>query len=159
MVKKCGIGLDYSEPKKNDKKHVVEESELVKKVNNPPETPHVLINAKKPLFKKFTPEPFDEESLYIHHELLVEDVERLKSEKAKKPSESVSTDESNAGLGFKSNTKKSKNKNGRIGGNGPRKLCNNCGSAGYLTHACKKVKVDDAKNVHVHNMSKMLASF
>ena len=49
------------------------ENEPVVKVVNPPDTPHVLKNAKKPLFNKASHEPFDEENLFIHHEMLVED--------------------------------------------------------------------------------------
>ena len=153
---KLGIGLDYDELRKAGKKRVVE-NEPVEKVNNPPSTPHILKNAKKPLFKKATPEPFDEDRLFIHHEMLVEDLKDLKKKKAKEPSKSATTDseESCAGLGFSSKTKRSRNRNGRVGGIGPRKLCNICGSTGHLTYLCKKTKVDNAKNAYVHNMPNM----
>ncbi|KAL8115493.1 hypothetical protein AgCh_022117 [Apium graveolens] len=135
---KVGIGLDYDELRKASKKRVVE-NEPVEKVVNPPSTPHVLKEAKKPLSKKATIEPFDEDNLYIHHEMLVEDLELSRRQKAKKPTSVPSdSDLSFAGLGFISKNKKNRSRNGRIGTNGPRKLCNNCGSAGHLTHACRK---------------------
>ncbi|XP_074374572.1 uncharacterized protein LOC141714981 [Apium graveolens] len=144
---KLGIGLDYDELRKSSKKRVVE-NEKFEKVNNPPDTPHVLKNAKEPLYKKASFDPFDEDKLFIEHELLVEDLNELKDKKAKEPSMSADSDieTSKAVLGFSSKTKRSRNKNGRIGGNGPRKLCNNCGSASHLTHACRKAKVDNVKN-------------
>ncbi|XP_074377221.1 uncharacterized protein LOC141718736 [Apium graveolens] len=153
---KLGIGLDYDELRKSSKKRVVE-NEKVEKVNNPPDTPHVLKNAKEPLYKKASSDPFDEDRLFIEHELLIEDLNELKDKKAKESSKSVDSDSetSKAGLGFSSKTKRSRNRNGRIGGNGPRKLCNNCGSAGHLTHACRKAKVDNVKNVNMHKMSSM----
>ncbi|XP_074374207.1 uncharacterized protein LOC141714594 [Apium graveolens] len=153
---KLGIGLDYDELRKSSKKRVVE-NEKIEKVDNPPDTPHVLKSAKKPLYKKTSSDPFDEDRLFIEHELLVEDLNELKDKKAKEPSKSVDSDSetSKAGLGFSSKTKRSRNRNGRIGGNGPRKLCNNCGSAGHLTHACKKAKVDNVKNVNMHKISSM----
>lgn len=60
-------------------------------------------------------------------------------------------------LGDQNESKAKKNRNGRIGKNGPRKLCNNCNSAAHLTHACKNVKVENNHNInaHVHNMSAM----
>ncbi|XP_074352748.1 uncharacterized protein LOC141691896 [Apium graveolens] len=138
---KLGIGLDYDELRKSSKKRVVE-NEKVEKVDNPPDTPHVLKNNKKPLYKKASSDPFDEDRLFIEHQLLVEDLNELKDKKAKEPSKSADLDSetSKAGLGFSSKTKRSRNRNGRIGGNDPRKLCNNCGSAGHLTHACRKAK-------------------
>ena len=153
---KLGIGLDYDELRKSSKKRVVE-NEKVEKVNNPPDTPHVLKNAKEPLYKKASSDPFDEDRLFIEHELLVEDLNELKDKKAKEPSKSADSDSetSKAGLGFSSKTKRSRNRNGRIRGNGPRKLCNNCGSAGHLTHACRKAKVDNVKSVNMHKMSSM----
>lgn len=152
---KLGIGLDYEELRKSSKKHVVDAP--VEKVNNPPGTPHVLKTAKNPLFKKATTDPFDEDRLVIEHELLVEDLNELKEKKAKETSKPVDTDSetSKAGLGFSSKTKRSRNRNGRVGGNGPRKLCNNCGSAGHLTHVCRKAKVDNVKNVNMHKMPNM----
>ncbi|XP_074327569.1 uncharacterized protein LOC141665482 [Apium graveolens] len=153
---KLGIGLDYDELRKSSKKRVVE-NEKVEKVDNPPDTPHVLKSAKKPLYKKASSDPFNEDRLFIEHELLVEDLNELKDKKAKEPSKSADSDSetSKAGLGFSSKTKRSRNKNGRIGGNGPRKLCNNCGSAGHITYAYRKAKVDNVKNANMYKMSSM----
>ncbi|XP_074327855.1 uncharacterized protein LOC141665773 [Apium graveolens] len=150
---KLGIGLDYDELRKSSKKHVGD-NEPVIKVINPPDTPHVLKNAKKPLFKKASSEPFNEENLFIHHEMLVEDLEKIKDKNAKKSDKQASpeSEQTTAGLGFSSTTKSSKNRNGRTGKDGPRKVCNNCGSTGHLSHACKKVKVDKVKNVNMHTM-------
>ncbi|XP_074355324.1 uncharacterized protein LOC141694519 [Apium graveolens] len=94
------------------------------------------------LRKSTSSDPFDEDRLFIEHELLVEDLNELKDKKAKEPSKSADSDSetSKAGLGFSSITKRRRNRNGRIGDNGPRKLCNNYGSAGHLTHACRKAK-------------------
>ncbi|KAL8107868.1 hypothetical protein AgCh_024321 [Apium graveolens] len=108
------------------------------------------------LFKKASVEPFDEDNMYIHHEMLVEDLELSRRQKTKKPMFVASdSDLSFIGLGFTSKNKKNRSRNGRIGTNDPRKLCNNCGSAGHLTHACRKVKVDNVKNAYVHNMPNM----
>ena len=119
------------------------------------DTPHFLNKVDAPLFKKASSEPFNQDDLLIAHELLVEDLEELRKEKAKSPSKSVKFVKSKTELGNKSETKNGKNRNGRIGKNGPRKLCNNCNSAGHLTHACKNVKVEKNHNAHVHNMSAM----
>ncbi|XP_074374352.1 uncharacterized protein LOC141714750 [Apium graveolens] len=67
---KVGIGLDYNELRKAYKKRVVE-NEPIEKIVNSSDTPHILKEAKKPLFKKATVEHFDEDNLYIHHEMLV----------------------------------------------------------------------------------------
>ena len=156
---KFGIGLDYDELRKSSKKHVADYESDVKPVNKP-DTPHVLKNAKKPLFKKASPEPFDEENLFIHHEMLVEDLEELKSKNVKKTDKQASPEgeHSSAGLGFKSTTKTNKNRNGRVGKDGPRKVCNNCGSTGHLTHSCKNVKVEKEKDVNIPTMPKMSKS-
>ncbi|KAL8125792.1 hypothetical protein AgCh_013177 [Apium graveolens] len=104
---KLGIGLDYDELRKSSKKHVVD-NEPVIKIINPPDTPYVLKNAKKPLFKKASFEPFDEENLFIHHEMLVEDLEKLKDKNAKKSDKQASpeSEQTTAGLGNKTNKKR-----------------------------------------------------
>ena len=94
----------------------------------------------------------------IAHEMLVEDLEVLKKEKAKSPIKSVKFVKPKTDIGDKNETQNKKNRNGIVGKNGPRKLCNNCNSAGHLTYACKNAKVEKHHNVHVHNMPAMPVS-
>ena len=145
---KIAIGFDYS----GKKKQVVNHEPVCSSSKN---TPPVLKKVDTLLFKKASYEPFNEDDLLIAHEILVEDLEELRKEKAKSPSKSVKVAKSKTELGNKKETGNGKNRNGRIGKNGPRKLCNNCNSAGHLTHACKNVKVEKNHNAHVYNMSAM----
>ena len=99
--------------------------------------------------------------------MLVEDQEKQNVEKVNLPKKSATTDESKAGLGSKE-PKKKKNRNGKINANKKdnstsftntsRKSCNNCGSTGHLTHACKKVKVESKDISNVNNMVAMPSS-
>ena len=145
---KVVIGLDY-----NSKKKPVVNSEPV--CTSSKDIPQFLNKIDALLFKKAESEPFNQDDLLIAHELLVEDLEELKKEKAKSPSKSVKFVKSKTELGNKSETKNGKNRNGRICKNGPRKLCNNCNSVSHLTHACKNVKTEKNHNAHVHNMYAM----
>lgn len=152
---KVAIGFNYGSKKFGKKQVVDHEPEKAKSNDAPP----VLKNVNAPLFKKNSFEPFDEDALIRRHELLVEDVEKLRNGKAKSPSKSVNSEETiGTGLGYKTETKRRKNRNGKIGHNADRKLCNNCGSAGHLTYACKKVKVEKSHNANVHNMPVMPVS-
>ena len=151
MGSKIAIGFDYN----GKKKHVVN-SEPVSSSSKG--TPQFLNKVDAPLFKKAESEPFNQDNLFIAHEMLVEDLEELKKEKARSPLKSVKFVKSKTDIGGKNETQNKKNINRREGKNGPRKLCNNCNSAGHLTYACKNVKVEKHHNVHTHNMLDMPVS-
>ena len=129
--------------------------------------PHVLKNVNNHVFKKPTSEPLNEKEMLIKQEMLFEDQEKQDVEKVTLPKKSVTTDESKAGLGSKE-PKKKKNRNGKLNANKKnnsasstntsRKSCNNCGSTGHLTHACKKVKVESKDVSNMNNMFAMPSS-
>ena len=163
LEKKTAIGFDYSS-KKIGKKYVKDsaQSNIIKD-----DVPHVLKNVNNPVFNKPNSEPLNEKEMLIKQEMLVEDQEKQDVEEVTLPKKSVTTDESKAGLGSKE-PKKKKNKNGKINANKKdnsaaftntsRKSCNNCGSTGHLTHACKKVKVESKDISNVNNMLAMPSS-
>ena len=95
---KIAIGFDYS----GKKKHVVNHEPVC---SSSKDTPSFLKNVDTPLFKKASSEPFNEDDLLIAHELLVEDLEELRKEKAKSPSKSVKFVKPKTELGSKSETK------------------------------------------------------
>lgn len=83
------------------------------KFSNPPGTPCIFKNAKKSLFKNLLLNLLM--TIIFLFIMLVEDVEFLRKQKAKKKtSKAVTNEESNAGIGFKSKTKRSKIKNDTI---------------------------------------------
>ena len=163
LEKKTAIGFDYSSKKIGKKP--VEDSAQSNTVKDG--VPHVLKNVSNPVFKKPTSEPLNEREMLIKQEMLVEDQEKQNVEKVKLPKKSTTTDESKAGLGSKE-PKKKKNRNGKMNANKKnnsasftntsRKSCNNCGSTGHLTHACKKVKVESKDISNVNNMFAMPSS-
>ena len=165
LEKKTAIGFDYSS-KKTGKKPV-KDSFQSNTINDG--VPHVLKNVSNPVFKKPTSEPLNEKDMLIKQEMLVEDQVKQDVEKVILPKKSVMVDDSKAVLGSKEpKKKKNKNGNGKLNvnkkdnfassPNTPRKSCNNCGSTGHLTHACKKVKVESKDVSNVNNMSAMPSS-
>ena len=162
IEKKTVIGFDYSSKKTGKKPE--EDSVQSNTVND--NVPHVLKNVSNPVFKKPTSEPLNEKEILIKQEMLVEDQEKQDVEHVILPKKSVTIDESKDGLGSKE-LKKKKNKNRKLNvnkmdnfassPNTPRKSCIICGSTGYLTHECKKVKV--VFNSNVNNMSVMSSSY
>ena len=163
LEKKTTIDFDYSSNKIGKKP--VEDSAQSNTIKD--DVPHVLKNVNNPVFKKPTFEPLNEKEMLIKQEMLVEDQEKVNVEKVNLPKKSVATDESKAGLGNKE-PKKKKNINGKISANKKdnsasftntsRKSCNNCGSTGHLTHACKKVKIESKDISNVNNMFAMPSS-
>ena len=158
LEKKTAIGFDYSSKKIGKKS--VEDSAHSNTVND--DVPHVLKNVNNPVFKKPTSEPLNEKEMLIKQEMLVEDQEKQDVEKVTLPKKSVTTYESKVGLGSK---EPKKNRNGKLNTNKKdnsasfintsRKSCNNYGSTGHLTHACKKVKVESKDVYNVNNMFAM----
>ena len=82
MGSKIAIRFDNS----GKKKHVVNSEPASTSSKG---TPQFLNKVDAPLFKKAESEPFNQDDLFIAHEMLVEDLEELKKEKAKSPIKSV----------------------------------------------------------------------
>ena len=77
-VNKTNIGLGYEDLKKAGKKHVnVDDTELVLDQ----ESPFVVQNVSKPMYRQFIPEPINEEMLIIKAELFAEDEEEERGQK------------------------------------------------------------------------------
>ncbi|KAK1358538.1 CCHC-type domain-containing protein [Heracleum sosnowskyi] len=161
---KTAIGFDYN--KKAGKK-ILEFPVTPSVVKR--NTPHVLKNVDCPVFVKPFPPLFYEDDLFIAQELLEEDLLKEKEVKTKLPRKSVKNvlpkpDLPKTEVGsLASNVKKNRNGmkkivNQELVPSSPiasRKLCSICNSAGHLTHACKKVKVETANTSEMHNMSDM----
>ena len=158
--KVTAIGFDYS---KKDGKRPLEFPPTIKPVRK--DIPHVLKNVEEPCFVKPMTPLFEEGDLVIAQELLEE--EKIKVEEVETtvvPKKSVIKAKPKTEIGNPVNKKK-KNRNGKmvvynenIAKTTPiasRKVCANCNSAGHLTHACKKVKVETAVTSSMHNMSDM----
>ena len=161
-INKTCIGLGYEDLKKAIKKHVkVDDTELVLDQ----EAPFVVQHVSKPMYRQFIPEPVDEDLLKIKAELFVEDEKIKEEDKNKLPKKTVRI----ASPEVKPKTeignsaqKKKANRNGKVGVNkknenvvsptAARKVCNNCNSTGHLTHACKKVKVEQSETSSVPTM-------
>ena len=165
LEKKTAIGFDYSSKKIGKKP--VEDSAQSNTVNDG--VPHVLKIVNNPVFKKPTSELLNEKEMLIKQEMLVEDQEKQDVEKVTLPKKSVTIGESNVGLRSKEpKNKKNRNGNGKLNANKKdnsasstntcRKSCNNCGSTGHLTHACKKDKVESKDVSNVNNMFAMPSS-
>ncbi|MGI4673472.1 hypothetical protein ACR2XN_28815, partial [Klebsiella pneumoniae] len=90
-------------------------------------------------------------------QLRVEDVDKQRKGKAKmSPSKFVKWANYKTELGDKNETKAKpeknkqvKNRNGKIGNNGPRKLCNNCNSASHLTYVLRIMCSFDDSQKHL----------
>ena len=155
--RKTAIGFDYSSLDKKKNKHVKTTFVSGGPLDSPErvDVPHVIKNSANPVFKPVIAEPINEEELIIKEQLRAEDKEKKVEVQEKVetlPSKSVSDENAKNELGSKSKKKKN-NRNGKIGVNknnpstptssAPRKMCNHCQSTGHLTHACRKVKVDN----------------
>ena len=147
---KTAIGFDYN--KKAGKK-IVEFPVTPSVVKR--NTPHVLKNVDCPVFVKPFPPLFHEDDLFIRQELLEEDLLKVKEVKTKIPKTEIGD--------LVDSVKKNRNGKKKIVNQeivpfspiASRKLCTICNSAGHLTHACKKVKVETANTSEMHNMSDM----
>ena len=162
-INKTCIGLGYEDLKKAGKKHVkVDDTETFLDQD----APFVVQHVSKPIYRQFIPEPVDEDLLKIKAELFAED-EKIKEEDMNKlpkkivriasPEVKPKTEISNSAQ------KKKTNRNGKVGVNKKNenvvsptatgKVCNNCNSTGHLTHACKKVKVEQTEASSMPTMS------
>ena len=154
-INKTCIGLGFEDLKRAGKKHErVDDTELILDQN----APFVVQHVSKPIYRQFIPEPIDEGLLKIKVEMLNED-EKLKDvEKDILPKKSVRfvTPEVKPKTEIGNSAQKKKpNRNGKVGvtkkndnsgsPTATRKVCNNCNSTGHLTHACKKVKVEQSE--------------
>ena len=130
------------------------------------DAPFVVQHVSKPIYRQFIPEPVDEDLLKIKAELFVEDEKNKEEDKNKLPKKTVRI----ASPEVKPKTeignsaqKKKANRNGKVGvtkknenvvsPTAARKVCNNCNSTGHLTHACKKVKVEQTEASSMPTMS------
>ena len=152
-INKTCMGLGYEDLKKAGKKHVkVDDTKLVLDQ----EASFVVQHVSKPMYRQFIPEPVNEDLLKIKAELFVEDEKIKEEDKNKLPKKIVriashevkpKTEVGNSAQ------KKKANMNGKVGVNKKntvshtttRKVCNNCNSTRHLTHACKKVKVEQSE--------------
>ena len=130
------------------------------------DAPFVVQHVSKPIYRQFIPEPVDEDLLKIKAELFIEDEKIKEEDKNKLPKKTVRI----ASPEVKPKTeignsaqKKKPNRNGKVGvtkknenvvsPTAARKVCNNCNSTGHLTHACKKVKVEQTEVSSMPTMS------
>ena len=119
------------------------------------EAPYVVQHVSKPMYRQFIPEPVDEDLLKIKAELFAEDEKIKEEDKNKLPKKTVRIAcpevKPKNEIGNSAQKKKAY-RNGKVGVNkknenvvsptAAKKVCNNCNSTGHLTHACKKVKVE-----------------
>ena len=130
------------------------------------DAPFVVQHVSKPIYRQFISEPVDEDLLKIKAELFVEDEKNKEVDKNKLLKKTVRI----ASLEVKPKTeignsaqKKKPNRNGKVGvtkknenvvsPTAARKVCNNSNSTGHLTHACKKVKVEQTEVSSMPTMS------
>ena len=121
--------------------------------------PHFIVqDISKPIYRQFILEPIDEEMLVIKVELLAEYEKIKEEEKNKLPKELVriASPEVKPKIEIGNSDQKNKaNRNGKVGVNtkneyvtfpiAAKKVYNSCNSTRHLTHACKKVKVEQSK--------------
>ena len=154
-INKTCIDLGYEDIKKAGKKHVkVDDTKLVLDQD----APFVVQHVSKPIYRQFIPEPVDQDFLKIKAELFAEDEKIKEEDKNKLPKKIVRIAspevKPKTEIGNSAQKKKS-NRNGKVGVNkknenvvsstAARKVCNNYNSIGHLTHACKKVKVEQTE--------------
>ena len=115
------------------------------------------------MYRQFIPEPVDKDLLKIKDELFAEDEKIKEEDKNKLPKKIVRivSHEVQAKTEIGNTAQKKKtNRNGKVGINkrnendvshtAARKFCNNCNSTGHLTHACKKVKVEQTETYQAY---------